>query len=370
MKRKQSLTISEVRAEQVANAKYETIKIAIDWHAREYRVVRIIDGAGPEPAQRFNPSAFLVWVQKQQSMAQRVYCCYEAGAGGFELHRQLTQLGVTNYLVTPRRLDVDHRGVQTDATDARQLAMDLDRYVRGNPKALRLAYVPSPEAEQRRQESRQREQLRAHRLRLATQGRSLLLGQGWCRSNQWWRPVSWLKLIKELPVWLREALAIQRRLILAVERELQALTRRLEKSAPALRPVGVGALSLESIRREVCDWGRFGNRKRPGSYAGLCGGVSATGRYRLDLAITKAGNSRLRRLLIECAWRMVIYQPQSRLIRRWRKCLLDRRVHRRVRKKAIVAVARQLLVELWRWETGRRTPEQLGWKMSTVAGAA
>src|SRR5436309_4985639 len=75
---------------------YEAIKLGIDWHAREYRIVRIIDGSGPEPAQRFSPEKFLLWVSKQLKLASKVYSCYESGAGGFVLHRQLTELGVSN----------------------------------------------------------------------------------------------------------------------------------------------------------------------------------------------------------------------------------------------------------------------------------
>lgn len=363
MKNKQVIPTSEARAEQVANKQYQTIKLGIDWHAAQYRVVRIIDGAGPEPAQRFGPEAFLAWAEKQLRLAQQVYCCYEAGAGGFVLHRQLSALGVTNYVIAPRSLDPDHKRVQNDATDARQLALDLDRFVRGNDKALRLAYVPTPEAEQRRQQSRQRQQLLAHRLSLATQGRSLLLTQGRRESNGWWKAGRWEKLAPTLPGWLHTALDSYRRLIGMVDEELQSFTRQIAAAAPAARPVGLGALTLEQIQREVCDWHRFKNRKQPGSYAGLCGGLSATGDRSIDLPITKAGNVRLRVLLIELAWRMVVFQPHSKLIERWKQVLLNPRAPRRARKKAIVAVARQLLVALWRWQTGRVTPEQLGWVM-------
>ena len=102
---KQDLHTSDVRAGQVANKKYQTIQLGIDWHAAQYRVVRLIDGAGPEPAQRFEPWAFLAWVKKQLTLAQKVVSCCEAGAGGFVLHRQLTELGVLNYVVAPRSLD-------------------------------------------------------------------------------------------------------------------------------------------------------------------------------------------------------------------------------------------------------------------------
>jgi len=344
-------------------ALYETIKLGIDWHAREYRVVRIIDGSGPEPAQRFCPAAFLLWVSKQLNLASKVYSCYESGAGGFVLHRQLTELGVTNYVIAARKLDRDHPGVQNDALDARELAMDLDRYVRGNPKALRTVYVPSPEQEQRRQQVRQRGQLRNHRLSLAAQGRSLLLGQGWVVSNRWWNKSQWELLAKRLPVWLVERLEIFRRLIVVVEEELKGLTKAIEQSASSLRPKGMGALTLEQIEREVCDWKRFKNRKSVGSYAGLTGGVSASGQYQCDLPITKAGNVRLRTALIELAWRWVVYQPKCKLVQHWRKVLLSPQAHKRARKRAVIALSRALFVELWRWKTGRKKAEDLGWIM-------
>lgn len=344
--------------------KYHCIKLGIDWHAHYYKVVRIIDNGGPEPAQRFTPEAFLAWVQKQLTLAEKVYSCYEAGAGGFVLHRQLTGLGVINYVSAPRALDPDHKGVLTDKTDSRQLALDLDRFVGGNPKALRLVYVPTPEQEQRRQESRQRQQMLAHRQALAAQGRSLLLSQGVRADNRWWKPGRWEPLVRELPAWLVECLDSYRRVILAVQAEVQRWTAKLEAAAPEQRPRGFGALTLELLDREVCDWHRFKNRKQVGSYAGLCGGVWSSGGKTVDLPLTKAGNRRLRGPVIELAWRLLIYQPQCRLIQRWKWVLLNPRASRRARKRAIVAVGRQLLTDLWRWRTGRAGPEALGWVMS------
>ena len=349
--------------------RYEAIKLGIDWHTRQYRVVRIIDGSAPEPAQRFSPIEFLLWATKQKRLAAKVYSCYESGAGGFALHRELTDLGVINYVVAARKLDREHRHVQNDALDARELAMDLDRYVRGNGRALRTVYIPSAEQEQRRHQVRQREQLRRHRLSLAAQGRSLLQSQGRSFNNSWWRKKNWELLGKIVPPWVIERLEIYRRLILALEEELKSLTQTIEQCASPQRPKGMGALTLEQIEREVCDWKRFKNRKSLGSYAGLTGGVSASGDYHCDLSITKAGNVRLRTALIELAWRWVFHQPESKLVKRWRKVLLDRRTHKRARKRAIIALSRTLLVELWRWKTGRRKLEDLGWVMTAEPNA-
>lgn len=358
---------SRISCSAKVSPKYGVIKVGIDWHAHQYRVARIIDNAAPEPAQRFTPAEFLKWIQHQQRLAAEVHTCYEAGAGGFVLHRQLTQLGVKNLVITPYKLDQAQKRVQTDSTDARQLVQDLDRYVRGNQKALRVAHVPTPKQEDERAETRQREQLREHRLSMATQGRMLLLNRGIAVSNQWWQAKQWAKLQKQLSPFLLEMLERFRDLIQVLDEQVRKLQRKIEKSAPALRPKGLGALSFEEVRREVCDFDRFKNRKAPGSYAGLTGGVSSTNENYRDLPITKAGNRRLRVTLVETAWRLIHYQPQSKLLQRWKHVLLNPDTHRRARKRAIVAVARQFLVDLWRWQTGRVTPEQLGWVMTATA---
>lgn len=370
MKNLKNQKTAEVQEDLRVTCKYDTIKLGIDWHADHFRVVRMIDEGGPEPAQRFAPEAFARWAGKQLSLARKVYSCYEAGPGGYVLHRQLTQMGVTNFVVVARNLDVDHQRVRNDSREARELAQNLDRYLRGNPKAMRVVRVPTPEEEERRQQSRQREQMREHRHSLASQGRSLLLAQGWRRSNDWWKPPRWKELHPRLSPRLVDQLEVYRKLILAVEEELKKLTRALEQAAPARRPKGMGALTLEQLDREVCNWDRFTNAKKAGSYAGLTGGVESSGRYHCDLPITKAGNPRLRRSLIELAWRMVFFQSHSPLIQKWKHILLNPKAHGRLRKRAIVAVARRLMVDLWRWKTGRASPEQLGWQMLPAQGGA
>ena len=344
--------------------KYDTIKLGIDWHAAYYKVVRIIDEGGPEPAQRFTPEQFLHWAEKQLTLATRVYSCYEAGPGGYVLHRALVSRGLTNFVVVPRNLDTEHKRVRNDARESRELAQNLDRYLRGNDKAMRVVRVPTREQEQKRQQSRQRQQMQKHRLALAAQGRSLLLTQGWRVSNNWWGPRRWPSLRAQLPEWIAQALDRYQRLIVQVDKELKALTSLVAKAASPQRPRGMGALTLEQIDREVVDWNRFTNRKSAGAYPGLAGGVEQSGAYKRDLPITKAGHIPLRRLLIELAWRMVFYQSQSRLIQKWKGVLSNPKAHSRARKKAIVAVARQLMVDLWRWRTGRVRPEELGWIMN------
>lgn len=362
---------SQARGEQVASEastqpqpQYQQIKLALDVHAASIVVGRMIDGANPQPPQTFKPADFLVWAKKQVALAKEVISCYEAGPTGFWLHRRLTALGVTNYVVCPTRLDERHCGVANDRTDALELATRLDRYVAGNHRALAVVRVPTEAEEQKRAHKRQRQQLREQRLSLAAQGRSLMLLHGRRESNHWWHPARWARLEPELAGWLVERLKVFRQLILAVNQAVGQLSGELEAKAPKVLPKGMGRLTYEAVETEVAAWDRFKNRRQVGSYAGLTGGVSASGQSSADLSITKAGNRRLRTDLVELAWRLLRYQPHYYLVKKWKLVLLNPKAHARARKRAIIAFARQLLIDLWRWQTARRTPEQLGWVMT------
>lgn len=198
---------------------------------------------------------------------------------------------------------------------------------------------------------------------MAAQGRSLLLSQGHRQKGSWWKAKPWQILQSQLPAWLIERLEVFRRLLEVLGQELAAAVTALEAAAPKQRPTGLGALTCETIDREIGDWHRFNNRRQVGSFTGLCGGVSASGGSVALLSITKHGNPRLRAALVELAWRLVLWQRESALVRKWWPVLGNPKAPRAARKKAIVAIARQMAVDLWRWRTGRVQPEALGWRM-------
>ena len=360
---KQNLNTSEVRAEQAASNKLQTIKLGLDVPADTIVVVRILDHSAPQPAQKFTPAKFLTWAKTQLALAEAVHSCYEAGPFGYGLHRDLLKLGIQNVVAQPVCLDEYHKGVNHDKSDARELAMRLDRYVAGNHKAMATVRVPTPEEEQKRIESRQREQLKREVHRVAAQGRGLLLTQGYRENKGWWEDKRWEKLYVNVPVWLVERLEVFRRVLATLTAELEAATTALEEAAPAVRPKGLGGLTYEVVEREVGDWKRFTNRRQVGSYTGLCGGISASGKTTHLLSITKHGNVRLRTALVELAWRLLVWQPDCQLVKKWRGVLLNCKATKAARKKAIVALARQMAVDLWRWRTDRVKPEALGWTM-------
>lgn len=361
---KQKSNTSEVRAEQAASKKQQTLKLGLDVHADTIVVVRILDHSAPQPAQKFAPAKFLAWVKTQLPLAETVHSCYEAGPFGYGLHRDLDALGVKNVVVQPVCLDELHKGVNHDKSDAKQLALRLDRYVAGNTHALATVRVPTPGEEQKRIESRQREQLKREVQRVAAQGRSLLLTQGYREKKGWWEAKRWEQLHVPLPAWLVERLEVFRRVLATLIAERDAATTALEKAAPTVRPKGLGGLTYEVVEREVGDWNRFDNRRQVGSYTGLCGGVSASGKSRHLLPITKHGNVRLRTALIELAWRLVVWQRDCHLVQKWWPVLGNPKATKAAKKKAIVAMARQMAVDLWRWRTGQIQPEQLGWLMA------
>jgi transposase len=356
MKNRLNTNTHAVKEPKIAT-QFTQIKLGVDVHADSYRVVRQIDSATPQPAQKMTPAKFLEFAARQLSLAREVHCCYEAGPFGYTLHRQLLALGIKNVVVRPQNWDELGRGVKTDQTDALALVQRLDRYVQGNTKALAVIHVPTELEEQARALSRHRQQLQKDRQTHEAQGRSLLLYQGQRVRGQWWKARAWAKLKARLPAWLVELLENLRVLILGVDQLLERVSHQIESQAKP-QPKGFGLLTSEVLRREILDWHRFQNRRQVASLTGMCPGVRASGSKSVSGSITKHGNPRLRRALVELAWRVVRYQPAYGPVVRWRKVLTQKQ-NRGGRKKAIVAIGRRLAIDLWRLETGRCSASQL-----------
>src|SRR5436190_10448978 len=348
-------------AASVVRAKH--IKLGIDVHLDRYVVVRILDGGTPQPPQRFGPAEFLLWVAKQLTLAEKVFTCYEAGPFGYNLDRKLEKMGAVNYVVRPRDWDEYGKKVKTDKRDAQQLALHLDRYVNGNRDAFCVVRVPTAQQEQARSISRQRESFQNERLRLAAQGRSHALYYGAHLQGEWWRAKAWETSLTQLPPIVVNLLEPLRRLIDALEVELKERTQEVEAAAPAQLPLGLGKLTSQILEREVADWNRFKNRRQVASYTGLCPREDSSSDRRFQGSINKHGNRRLRPALIECLWRLCVYQPEYRAVKKWRPELLNPKTSRPRRKKIIVALARTFAVDWWRVRTNRCQAQELGFKL-------
>ena len=231
--------------------------------------------------------------------------------------------------------------------------------MQGNRDALAIVRVPSEEEEQARAIHRQREQLVKARKQLEAQGRSLMVNHGLEPVQNWWKPRTFAALA--MPQWMKELLANSQPILVALQQKIAALTVQLQSAASPNQPRGLGKMTSVVIDREIGDWSRFNNRRQVASYTGLCPGEYSSGNTRLQSCVTKHGNPRLRAALVELAWRLVRFQPNYHPVRKWRQILAKGALATgAARKKAIVAVARQLAVDLWRIKTGRLRAEQLG----------
>lgn len=336
-----------------------TVKLGLDLHAADVVVGRQDGGAVPRPSRRMSHEELLELCRELVAGGAAVYSCYEAGPCGYWLHRRLVALGVTNFVVVPRCLDREGKRVKTDQRDARELTLALDRYVRGNTEAFTAVRVPTAEQEQRRSIGRQRGALLRERARCVLRGHGLLLAQGVQAQPEWWRPTGWAELAPGLPVWLREQVQQWRQQALRFDAQVEQWSERVVAcAAEEPQPKGVGELTSALIGLEVVDWGRFRNRRQVASFTGLVPSEYSTGARRRQGAVTKHGNARLRHLLVEAAWRLLQWQPDYPTLRRLRAARGSRE-----RKRAVVAVARRLAIDLWRIHTRQCTAEQLGLRL-------
>jgi transposase len=354
----------------------ELIKLGVDTHAGQYTFARMMDHCGVQPTQSLSPTAFLAFLEKQRALGKRVVMVYEAGPYGFSLYRQATELGIECLVCAPERLSRGRKRAN-DKIDARELLCRLDRHLAGNTTALRLVRPLTLEQEMSRRQARERNTYRKERQRWIARGRSLLHTLGISRPGRWWELDGYQQLLKVLPDRYGQAVAEQAQAELEHYLEFVNLaTSKLEKLTATLcqaaaagkqspRIRGVGLLSSELLDREIGDWNRFANRRQVASYTGLCPGENSSGDSRMSLSIDKHGNPRVRAVLVELAWLLPRYQPSYKRLTRW-KWVFDpkAKASAAMRKKAAVALGRQLAVDLWRIKTGRARPEDLGLRLA------
>lgn len=337
------------------------IKIAIDMHLKNYRFVRQQDYSAPEPPQKLSPAAFFQWLAKQLKLAEEVVVCYEAGCFGYEPARRMQALGARVLVIAPQNWDEQGKRQVNDKFDARVMCRRLSDHLDGHRHALSIVRIPSREEEQRRSIGRQRDQLRKLQRQTQAMGRSLLLRHEVVPHGKWWRGRAWARLKQSLSAAVVAQLEHYRAVLEVCEKEAGALEKELTADArPADRFFGEGALTHELLAREIMTQTRFQNGRQVGNYFGLCPSESTSDQRRRLGSITKHGNPRLRHLMVELAWRAFFEQPDYRGSKKWRPVLGDRKAGGARRKKAIVALARQLAVDLWRLQTGRVQLAELG----------
>jgi transposase len=332
------------------------LQLGLDVHLESITVVSQRGNTSAQTPREFTPDQLIEQVRKWVAQGLQVFGVQESCGFGFVLHRRMVDVGAQSFLITPLALNGKRK---TDKLDARALCLRLSRYLDGNRDELAPIRIPT-EAEQRRRETTRRRQFLKREVRcLANRGHGQVAE--YCHQSlprRWWGPRLWKKLSAQLDAWLLGVLEKLRDLILALEIQLKALEEELQQRLQGQeRPKGLGELTLVTLDGEICDWARFHNRKQVGSYTGCCPGEHSSGGKRRIGAIDRMGNGRVRALLVEAVWRFLKWQPNWKAAQRMKVKLADGPA---MRKKTIIALARQLAIDLWRWRTGRCTLADLG----------
>lgn len=298
----------------------------------------------------------------------------EAGLDGFWIHRLLLVSGIESHIVDAASIAVDrrHRRAKTDSIDGETLLRTLMAWARGERRVCSMVRAPSPEEEDRRRLTRERGTLLKERIQHTNRIKGLLSGQGVGDYNPLRRDrFERLEELRtgdgrELPPMLKEEIRRELDRITLVTTQLAGVERardmligaeaeeRTNPAAQLLKLKGLGAefaslLWLESLFRS------FGNRRQVAAYAGLAPSPWQSGSVERDQGISKSGNRRLRKTMIELAWFWLRHQPDSALSR-WFRARVGAGKGR-IRRIAIVALARKLLVALWRYVTQGVVPE-------------
>ena len=319
--------------------------------------------------------------EKRTGASAKLVVIQEAGLDGFWIHRLLIANGIESHVVEPASIAVPrrHRRAKTDIIDGETLLRTLRAFKRGEPRVCSMVVAPSPEEEDRRRISRERRTLTKERIEHVNRIKGLLACQGifGCEPTHKdfrtrlaglrtgdGRPLGprlKAEIIREL-----ERLDLVLRQIATVEAERDALVQSdvIHAEAPAamlmkLRGIGpefAAVLWLEGLFRQ------FANRRQLAAYAGLAPSPWKSGRVDREQGISKSGNPRLRTTMVELAWLWLRYQPDSALSHWFRERVRSERG--RIRRITIVALARKLLVALWRYTTLGELPTGAALKTS------
>jgi transposase len=305
----------------------------------------------------------------------RVVSCYEAGYDGFWLHRLLEAADITNFVFDAASIAVEQRArrTKTDRIDGELLLRTLMAHLRGEPRVVRIVRVPSAEVEDARRASRERDRLvkeqTAHTNRIKGLLRLLGMAVGNPRRRDW---LAWLARQRDWqgqplpPHLLAEAKREHARLML-VRDQLMALeeaqaAQTLPVPPPLAKPRDLllrlkafGPAFTATLVNELFYKG-FRNRREVASYCGLTPSPWKSGGIDREQGISKAGNRRARHKAIELAWLWLRHQGDSALSRWFRTRTAD--AGKRAKRIAIVALARKLIVALWRYLTSGLIPEQ------------
>ncbi len=304
----------------------------------------------------------------------RVVSCYEIGRDGFWVHRGLVALGIESLVVDSSSIEVKRRArrAKSDGLDVMSLSGLLLRHLRGDPKVWSLVRVPTLEQEDGRQLHRALDSLKEDRTRVTNRMKALLATQGVYRriGRNFLVELPHFELADHRPLppgvqarlrleWAQLTLLNAQIGELEAERTRQVTTNGTDAGVTAVRRLqqlrAIGESSAWLLVQEGLAWRDFHNRREVAGFAGLTPTPHQSGEMARELGISKAGNGRIRVLMSELAWGWLRYQPDSALAQWYRARFAE--AGQRARRIGIVALARKLLIALWRYITSGVIPD-------------
>jgi transposase len=295
----------------------------------------------------------------------RVISCYEIGRESFWLHRALVSRSIENIVVDAASIEVNRRDrrAKTDRMDAEKLVQQLIRYASGERRVWSVVRVPDEQAEDARQLHRDIGVLTRERAQHRTRMQALLFAQGVDMqvSSRFLEQLERLRLWdgRAIPAGLQQRLRREYERLQAVEADLRQLRKQqaeklqtartpdIKKIARLQQLHGIGMRSSWMFVMELFGWRKFKNRREVAGAIGLTPTPYQSGESDREQGISRSGNRRVRAMAIEIAWCWLRFQPGSELSRWYRKRFASGGA--RMRKIGIVAMARRLVIDLWRY---------------------
>src|ERR671933_1152028 len=355
-----------------------TVIAVVEMSRSSWLVAGIIPGVGRHPLKKLEPdeAALLRLLRRWQDEAiragrtiSRIAVAFEAGRDGFWLARWLRARGIEAHVIHPASIPVSrqHRRAKTDRLDTELLKRAFLGWLRGEPDHCTMAAIPSLDEEDAKRPSRERENLVGERTRLVNRMKGALARLGVRGFKPTLRDAAGrldaLRTPEGAPLPPNTLAELRRdmarlRVVRGQIREVeQARLERLERAPDEgrhamvrllARVAGVGVETADMLVHEALSRG-LRDRRAVARYAGLTGAPDESGARRREKGLANVGNARVRRAMLQLAWRFLRFQPDSGLARWWRTRTADARGA--TRKAMIVALARQLLVGLWRLVT-------------------